>query len=114
MLPDDDLEGLAANSSRIIVFRLSWWNVHLSEKPEQRIRAEADRYGKRLALVKIFLAMKVAVMARRNVQRQGIAVMHHDAVAAKIDPPFIRIAADRNIESADVTTAVALVPERHG
>ena len=40
--------------------------------------------------------------------------MHHDAIAAEIDPAFVEIAADRDIERAQVTAAVALVPMRRG
>ena len=36
--------------------------------------------------------------------------MHHDSVAAEIDPAFVEIAADRDIEGAQITPAVAFMP----
>jgi len=38
--------------------------------------------------------------------------MNHDAIASQIDPPFVRIAADGNVERAEYTATIALVPMR--
>ena len=59
---------------------------------QERIVAEADRHGKRLALIEIFLAHDAAVLTGRNVERESIAIVHHDAVATEIDPAFVDVA----------------------
>ena len=40
--------------------------------------------------------------------------MHHDAVAADVDPTFFGIPCDHHVARADVAPAVALVPKGHG
>ena len=72
---------------------------------------ETDRDGKRLSLVEIFLPVDSAVVARGHVERESVAVMDHDAITAQIDPVFVRIPADGNVESPDVSPAIALVPK---
>ena len=64
---------------------------------EQRIIAEADRDRKWLALVEIFLPHDAAMLAGRHVERERIAVMDHDAIAAEVDPTFVEIARDDQI-----------------
>src|SRR5919108_5015166 len=112
MLSDNHFVGFAANTARIIKLRLPGRNLHLTEKPEQRVWTESDGYGKRLSSVEILLPVNVAMMARRHIERERVLVMHHDTVATEIDPTFVGIAADNDIERADVTAAITLVPER--
>ncbi len=112
MLAGNNFERFAAHASGIIVFRLAGGYFHLTEEPQERVRAETDRHRKRLSFVEIFLPVDIAVMARRNIKRQRIAIVHHHAIAAEIDPAFVRIAADGDIERAQVAPAVALVPMR--
>ena len=53
--------------------------------------------GNGLPCVEIFLPHDAAMLAGRNVQRQRIAVMHHDAITAEVDPAFFDIACDHKI-----------------
>ncbi len=108
----NNFEWFAAHTACIIVFRLSGRYFHLAEEPQERIRAETDGDWEWLSFVKIFLPVNIAVVPRRDIKRQGVAVMHHDAIAAEIDPAFVEIAADRNIERPQVAPAVTLMPVR--
>src|SRR5262249_62431236 len=40
--------------------------------------------------------------------------MHHRAIAADVDPTFVRVSRDDDMTRADVSTAVSLLPERNG
>ena len=71
---------------------------------------EADYNRKRLPAVEVFLPVNVAVMTRRNIERQSVAVMDHYPVAPDIHPTFVRVASDRHVGCAQVSTAVGFVP----
>src|SRR4030095_14898917 len=94
---DDYFERLAAHAAGVVIFRLPAGNFDLSEKPQEWIGTETDSDRKWLSCVEIFLPVDIAVMPRRNIKRQGVMIVHHDAITTKIDPAFIRIAADGNI-----------------
>jgi hypothetical protein len=111
---EDYFERLAAHAAGVVIFRLPAGNFHLSEKPQEWIGTETDSDRKWLSCVEIFLPVDIAVMPRRNIKRQGVMIVHHDAITTKIDPAFIRIAADGNVEGADVAAAIAFVPKRRG
>jgi hypothetical protein len=55
--------------------------------------------------------VNVAVVSRRNVKRQGVAVVYHHAVPAQVDPALFGIAADGHIKGANIAAAVPLMPE---
>src|SRR5687767_2108740 len=39
--------------------------------------------------------------------------MDHDPITTKVHPVFVRIAADGDVESSNIPSAIALVPERN-
>ena len=114
MFTENHFIRLAAHAAGVVVFGLPRRDFHLAKKPKQRIGTEADRDWKGLALVEIFLPMNVAVVAGRNIQSESVAIMNHDPITTEIDPAFVEIAADRDIERAQVAAAVALMPMRRG
>ncbi len=76
--------------------------------------AEGNCDGQRSALGVMFIAMHASMFARRHVQPHMIAAVDHDAVSADVDPALFWIAGDHQIVGADVTSAVELMPARHG
>jgi hypothetical protein len=89
VLSQDHVVRLAAHVAGIVVLRLAGGDFHLPKKPQQRIRPERDSHGKRPAFFEVLLPVYVAVITRRNIQSQGIVVMHHDAKAADVGPTFV-------------------------
>jgi len=55
-----------------------------------------------------------AVLARRDVEAELVAVVDHHPVAAQVHPAVIGIARDVEAAGADVAAAVVLVPLRRG
>ncbi len=56
--------------------------------------------------------MNAAVLARRNIEADGVAVVHHHPVGSEIDPLLFRIPGDVEASGADVAAAVVRVPLR--
>ena len=111
---ENDIDGFAADAAGIVVFGSAPWHVVGCGHEQERIVAEADGDGKRLALIEIFLAHDAPVLARRDVERESIAIVHHDAVATEIDPTLVDVAGDHQMRGAEVAPAVFLMPARHG
>ena len=72
-----------------------------------------DGDGAGVASIEIFLTDDPALLAGRNVERQRVAVMDHDAVAADVDPAFVDIAGNDEVGRADISAAVLFMPMRH-
>jgi len=53
------------------------------------------------------------VLARRNVERDGILSLEHHTISAGVDPAFLGILGNHQVVGADVATAVELMPARH-
>src|SRR5262249_16907691 len=92
VLAENHIDWFAADAAGVVVFGFSPGQTIRRGNQQKRVVAEADRHGARAALVKIFLADDAALFARRDVERERIFVVHHDAVAAEIDPAFVHIA----------------------
>src|ERR1041384_7375170 len=113
MFADNYIDGFAADAAGVVVLGFSPRQTICGGNQQKRIVAEADRDWTGTALVKIFLADNPALFPRRNVERECILVVHHDAIAAKVDPTFVHITGNDYMSCADVTSAVLFVPVRH-
>src|SRR5258708_12785598 len=110
MFTENHFIRLAAHAAGVVVFGLPRRDFHLAKKPKQRIGTEADRDWKGLALVEIFLPMNVAVVTGRNIQSESVAIMNHDPITTEIDPAFVEIAADPDINPAQEPAALPFLP----
>ena len=77
------------------------------------VLAARDQHRARLALGEIFFADQPAVLAGRHPDRHGVAVVHHHAIGAGIDPAVVGIAHDDDVVGADIAATVMLVDHGH-
>ena len=68
--------------------------------------------GNGLPRVEIFLPHDPPLFAGRDIEREGVAIMDHDPIAAQVDPAFIDVPADHDVSRTEITAAVILVPLR--
>ncbi len=113
MFADDDIDGLAADAAGIFIFRFAPGQAVGRGSEQQRIVAEADGHRAGPALIEIFLPDDAALFSRRDVKRQGVFVVHHDAVAADVDPALVDVAGDDEMGGAHVAAAVFFMPMGH-
>ena len=110
--PKNHFIGLAANSAGVIVFGSTPGNVIARRHDQERIVAETDRYRKRFSPFEIFLPHDAPLFAGRDVEREGVAIVDHDTIAAQIHPSFIDISTDHNVSGTEITAAIFFVPLR--
>jgi len=76
----------------------------------QRIDTKTSHHRAGLALFEIFRAVHASVFSWRDVHAQGVAVVHHNAIATHVDPAVVGIAGDDHMAGADISATVPFVP----
>src|SRR5262249_48195785 len=80
---------------------------------EERVTADDDAHGHRLATREVLIPVNATMLARRDVQANVLLVLHHHAVRAGVDPVAVRVLGDVDAAGPDVAAAILRVPERH-
>ncbi len=96
------------------VGELAHLNRHVGAARDEEQRMMAERHDHRAGFthVEIFFAVQPAMFARRDVERERVFPLQHDAISARVYPAFFRILSDHQVVGADVASAVELMPAR--
>src|SRR6266481_1016726 len=111
-LQTNHVEGLAAKTSRKVVFRQAIRNLKGRGHENQRVIADGDGHRKRLVPSEALFHLNPSMPPRRHIEPEVLAVMNHDSVGSDIDPSFFRITRHCDMPRADITAAVADVVVR--
>ena len=108
----DYLDRRAANAAKD--FQLADPKRHLTAAHQETQGIATANNDDRHALSArlIFVAHLAAVFARRNVEAQRLLIVDHHPVGAAIDPAGVRITRDVITSSANVASAVGMMPLR--
>src|SRR6516165_2362949 len=108
----DYIDRRAANATKD--FQLADPKRHLTatHQEAQGIATADNNDWHALSARLIFVAHLAAVFARRNVEAQRLLIVDHHPVGATIDPASVRITRDVITSSANVASAVGMMPLR--
>ncbi len=85
--------------------------LHAAIEERERIAAQHHHDRHLLAAREIFLAVDIAVMARRHDEADALLVVHLRAIGPGVEPVLLGIARDAVGAGADIAPAVLLVPD---
>src|SRR5207244_10841422 len=91
VLAFDYLHRVSLQASHPVVLGNAVRNFNAAGQVEQRILSKGNRDLAGQALGKILLTHDAALLAGRDIEAEGIAVMNHDPISAEIDPALVRM-----------------------
>ena len=111
--PVNNLQRLAENAAVIMILVDPVGHVGRSHDEFDRMMAEGNCDGKWFPLRVIFVLVHAPMFPRRHMQREAIRTVNHDSISTHVHPVFFRVARDYQIVSADIASAVELMPARY-
>ncbi len=102
----------APDAADDVEFTGAGWRLGAGSVEGHRLAAQHHDDWTALAPREMLFAVRMAVLARHHQDADRLAVVHHRAVGADIEPAVVGIAGDRIASGADITSPVRDMPDR--